>query len=160
MNETIYTYKQKPLPAIFGILFFVLCTYFLAKKASNNSQGLILNHIIEFSASGATNFYWALTFCSVIFVTLGAFLLIQSIFNSSTIKLTSQSMIAPTNGLRTKLVEIPYSSIQRIQIQSVQKQKFLHIFYLGGKHSLIQARFRNNEEFEMLINTISSRIKR
>jgi hypothetical protein len=52
-------------------------------------------------------------------------------------------------------VEIPFKNISSIQLQEIQRQRFLHINHPGGKLSIAQAMLPSKAEFDELCSTIA-----
>ncbi|OAD22673.1 membrane protein [Candidatus Thiomargarita nelsonii] len=157
MNEVRFPYKQKIVVSLLGILFFCVCMLCLGHLALTNDRGMILNQIIEFSVEGATIFYWCLTVASGLFVIFGILGLMIGLTTKKEIIITENEISAPKSGISKKIVSVKYSEITEMNIQSIQKERFLQIFYQGGRLSIPQSMLPSKQAFEELVNLVSTR---
>lgn len=158
MNTVRYPYKPKVVIFLFATVFFAGCALVLGNVAINNERGLILNRIFEFSAGAATVFYWCLTAASGLFIILGLMGLIFGLTSRKEIIITENGITAPKSGLSKKNISISFSDITNINIQSVQKQELLNIFYKDGKLTIPQSMLPNKQSFDELVNLLSVRV--
>ncbi|WP_158681376.1 hypothetical protein [Pseudoalteromonas sp. T1lg88] len=158
MSEIRYPYKPKLFVAILCILFFGIFSYFTGQVASENDRGLILNRVIEFSATGASIFYWAITGLFGVLSILGAVLLFKGVTSKNELVLTDEYIQAPKSGISNKIVTVKYENIENITEQKVQKNLFLNIFHDGGKLTLVSSVLPKKEDFEYVKSHIVSRI--
>jgi len=157
MNEVRFPYKPKIVVFLLSILFSCVCMLVLGNIALTNDRGLILNQIIEFSVEGATIFYWCLTVASGLFVIFGILGLMSGLTTKKEIIITENEISAPKSGISKKIVSVKYSEITEMNIQSIQKQRFLHIFYQGGRLTIPQSMLPSKQAFEELVNLVSTR---
>jgi hypothetical protein len=158
MNEIRFPYKPKIVALLVSIAFFVGCGSILANVALNNSRGLILNGIVELSADGATIFYWCLTVASGIFVLVGAIAICFGLATKREIIFTRDGITSPKGGVSTKIISVSFSEITDLNIQSVQKQRFLNIFHRGGKLTISQSMLPDKQAFDELVSLVAARV--
>ena len=158
MNDVRFPYKPKSFVLLLSSTFFVACASISGYIALTNDRGLILNNIFEFSTEGATIFYWCLTATSCVFVIIGAIALYSGLTTKKEIVLTDNKIMSPKSGISNKIVSILYSEITDVNIQSVQKQRFLNILHSGGTLSIPQSMLTNKQAFEELTSLVAVRV--
>ncbi len=158
MDNVKFEYKPNVVVISLSTLFFVACASGLGKIALTNDRGLLLNRIIELSTEGATILYWCLAVVSGVFVIIGAFALLSNLTTKKEIVLTKSEILSPKSGISKKIVAIMYSQITDVNIQSVQKQRFLNIVYPKGKLSIPQSMLANEQAFEELTSLVVDKV--
>jgi hypothetical protein len=151
VTETLeYTYKAKPLKMLAGIAFFGSCAVFMGYRAAKNTRGLILNGIFTLSVEGATNFYWCVAAVSALFVAVAIVALISGLTNPKVVRLTATELSAPKYMFSKNPTIVPLWGIREIGIQTVQKQRIMHIYSSKGRLSIAQSMLPDTEAFERL----------
>ncbi len=158
VQEVRYPYKPKLIVFILSIAFFVACAAVLGYVAATNDRGLILNGIIKFSENGATIFYWCLAGASVLLALFGVLGLVKGITSKREVLATQEAISAPKSGVSNKIITINYSGIIDLNVQVIQKQKFLNIFYSEGKLSIPQSMLPSKKAFEELADFVVSKV--
>ena len=158
MNEVRFPYKPKILVFVLAILFFVGCATILANVALTNDRGLILNKLLEFSAEGATIFYWCLTAASILFIVFGTIALYSGLSTKKEVVVTDHKIMSPKSGLSNRVISVVFSDIADVNIQSIQKQRFLNVLHSGGKLSIPQSMLANKQAFEELVSLVAARV--
>lgn len=158
MNDVKFPYRPKIFVLLLSSMFFIACALIAGYIALSNDRGLILNKIFEFSTEGATLFYWCLTAASGVFAVFGAIALYSGLTTKKEIVLTENKIMSPKSGISNKIISILYSEITDVNIQSVQKQRFLNILYPGGKLSIPQSMLTNKQAFEDLTSLVASKV--
>lgn len=154
-----YPYKAKPWMMLAGIAFFGACAAGMGYRAITNDRGLILNGIFTFSVEGATIFYWCIAAAAAIFVAGAVFALLAGLTNPMAVRLTATEFSAPKHGFTKKPTVIPLHDIKEIGIQTVQKQRFMNIYFRNGKLSIAQSMLPNSEAFEKLHSGLVAKVK-
>jgi len=152
-----YPYKQKWWAGPACAVFFGLCAWMFWHKAHQAPRGLIINHAIELSPSGAQAFHWLLFVAALVFVALGLMVTALSFQQARYITLTSRAVSAPKNGFSKVAVEVPFDSITSLQVQAVQRQRFLHIHHRAGKLSIAQSMLPSQADFEELCQLVAAK---
>lgn len=150
-----YPYRQKKWVGPACALFFGATAWVFWLKTQNTERGLIINRVIELSPGEAQVFYWVLLVASLIFVVLGGFIFAASFKQVRYITLTDEAVILPKNGFSKEDMQIPFLSIQALQVQEVQGQVFLNITHSGGKVSIVQSMLTSKADFSELSKAIS-----
>lgn len=158
MNEVKFPYKPNLVIFILSSVIMVSIAAGLVYIAKTNEQGLILNRIIEFSAEGATLFYWCLAVASTALALFSVLALMSILITKKEIILSSHSISAPKSGISKKIITINFRDVTDVNIQSVQKQKFLNIVHQNGKLTIPQSMLPNKKLFEELTELVVSRI--
>lgn len=158
MANVVFPYKPKTLIFVVSIVFFLICALFLGNIALSNDRGLVLNRIFEFSTQGATIFYWCLTAASGVFVVVGTIALYSGLKTRKEIVLTDDKILAPKSGMSNKIISVMYSEITDLNIQSVQKQRFLNIIHPGGKLTIPQSMLANKQAFDELTTLMTAKV--
>jgi hypothetical protein len=154
-----YTYKARLGLMLGGIAFFGTCAAFMAHTAMTNDRGLIIRNLfLKFSPEGATVFYWCVGAISAAFVLVATAALISGLTNPMSIQLTSSELAAPKHGFAKKRTSIALGSIQAIDVQTVQKQRFINIYHAGGKLSIAQSMMPNATAFDELHRALLARL--
>jgi hypothetical protein len=160
MSEKLeYAYKARPALMLGVIAFFGACAAFMIHAALTNDRGLIIKNLfLKFSPEGATIFYWCVATVSVIFVLLAIAAVISGLANPTSVCLTSTELHAPKNGFSKKRLSIPLHSVQSVQIQTVQKQRFMTIYHSAGKLSIAQSLMPSAAAFDELHQTLLTKL--
>lgn len=154
-----YPYKAKPWMMLAGIAFFGACAVGMAYTAVTNDRGLILNRIFTFSVEGATIFYWCIAVGAALFVVGALFALITGLTNPMVVRLTATEFSAPKHGFAKKLTVLPLRDIKEVSIQTVQKQRFMNIYFRNGKLSIAQSMLPSSDAFEKLHSGLVAKVK-
>lgn len=96
---------------VLAILAFGAGAYVLFLRSQTDVRGLVLNHIIELSASDASLFYLALAAASVVLCLMGIVILLLSLFAHRNIEITSTHLSLPRSILSPNNAIIPWDSI-------------------------------------------------
>lgn len=153
-----YAYRPRGGWMLFGTVFFSGCALVLRTKARENDRGLILNGIIELSASGATTFYWALVWTSVAFVAIATAALLLRILNPQKLVLTGDGLLAPRSLLSRTPMLIRYVDIREVFPHSVASNHFVRIVHAGGKKELPESMFASRAVFDDFCRTLAEQV--
>lgn len=159
-DSKTYRYKQKWWIGPACIILFGLCSWMFWHKTHEPPRGLIINHMIELSPSSAQIFHWALFVVSLCLVALGLVVFLNSFKSARQITISATSIRAPKSGISNLEVDIPFDSIKSLQLQEVQRQRFLHIQHAGGKLSIVQSMLSSKAEFEEICARLSAQVTR
>ncbi len=151
MQEVRIPYRPNKLLFVGAILLFGFGSVFFCHLAATNDRGLILNGIIRFSSQGATVFYWVLFAISSSFVAVGLAALVSSLMVKREIVLTATSISSPKNGFTKAVVQVDFSDITGVQLQTVQGTKLLYIHHTGGTLTIPNSMVSGKESFEKLV---------
>lgn len=157
MNFKRYPYKQKWWVGPACVVFFGLCAWMFWHKVHQAPRGLIINHAIELSPSSAQTFHWLLFCAALMFVALGLAVSALSFRQERYITLTSRALSAPKSGFSKVVIEVPFQSITSLQVQAVQRQRFLHIHHRAGKLSIAQSMLPSQADFEELCELVAAK---
>ena len=157
MSEIRIPYKPNKVIFLFLTAFFGVSSVVLVNKAMNNERGLVLNKIVEMSSASASVFYWILAAVSIALSLLGIYSLLKSVAGKLEVVITENSITAPKSGISKKTVEVSYSDIRSMNVQTIQKTKILNIEHVDGKLSIPNSMLPNKESFDHLITQLQSR---
>ncbi|QMU61665.1 MAG: hypothetical protein GKR92_08135 [Gammaproteobacteria bacterium] len=157
MSKIKHPYKPNPLTFIFITLFFGGCAAILSKVASSNTQGLILNRFVEFSAINATIFYWCLTAAATIFVVIGLLGIYSALTSKNEIILMETGFSAPKSLIGNTIVAVHYSDITHLAPISVKGQRMLKIEHTNGNIAIQQSALPNKQAYDEVVNTITTK---
>lgn len=158
MDEIIeYQYRAKPWVMLGVISFFGACAMIMGYAALTNDRGLILNGVITLSIKGATIFYWCVAAVSVFFVIFALLAFIAGMVNPMSIRLTATELFAPKHGFTHKSTILKLHEINKVNIQTVQKQRFMTVYTQDEKMSIAQSMLPNSEAFDSLYTVLVSR---
>ncbi len=130
------------------ILSFGLCAAVLGFKAANNDRGLILNGIFTFSEQGASVFYWILTACSVGFVAIWFFLIIQRVTGSLNLELTETELKIPKGFIKKTQAHVSIADVTEIYEAEVQGQRFLYLYTPKKKYCVNRELMPSKDSYE------------
>lgn len=163
MNDQIlrqYEYKLSTYQGLFVLLIFGLFAYFGLSKALHNNRGLVINHIIELSASMATYFWWGSALLFLMLALLGLIMVIKSFQNPSLITLYDTQMTAPKKPISNTLLTVKYSDISKIEMHKIAKVRQLRINSPHGKIVIPDVNFVNKADFDDLVNILTQKTPR
>ncbi|EKE68103.1 hypothetical protein [Gallaecimonas xiamenensis] len=158
MDDIRLPYKTGNLKLIGAMGLFGACAALIGREAATNDRGLILNHLLEFSAQGATLFYWALAGAALLFVLLAALALVKNNLSKRELVLTGTYLEAPKNGISNRLVRVQYSAITDLVLQQVQGIQLLKISHTQGKLTLASSMLPGKEAFAQVLAAIEARV--
>ncbi len=158
METLEYPYKPKPWAMGLAALFFAACALTMAYAALTNNRGLILNGIIEFSPRGAVIFYWSVAGVSALFVLTGVLGVLMGLAGKQRLRLTSTELAAPRSVFSRRVTVVALADIEAIEVQTVQKQRFMNIRHRQGKLSIAQSMLPSAQEFDALLGALRERV--
>ncbi len=158
MNELRFEYKPNAWLFLLVIILFSGMAWFFVSEALTNDRGLTINHLIRLSTFSATCLFWFFA-CFMVFLTIiSALVLIVGLRSSNEIVLNDTHITAPKRGVSVKTISLRFDEIRDVQIQVMQKQKFLNIFHVGGKLTIVRSMMPTKEDFEVLTNLVIERV--
>lgn len=138
-DNNIRTFRCRPSLAIalLGSLFFGACTAVLGYKALTNDKGLTLKGILEFGPLGATIFFWILTVLSALFVLVGVWTILTTLFHGvPDVVLTDTSIAFPVGFPIKRNFMLPYSDIAGLSNLEINGQRFLYLHSAKRKYCI------------------------
>jgi hypothetical protein len=154
-----FPYKPKPRIMLIGALLFAALGGFAAMEAMTNERGLVLERLIHLSPQGATIFYWSLAAACALLVPLGLASFAAGFVGRRYVRLTSTELSAPRFAWSKSNTVVALADILDIAVQSVQKQRFLHVHYRGGRLTINQSFLPSRDAFEQLREAIVARAR-
>lgn len=159
MHEVKFPYKPNIATFTMSLMFLCGLTIYVGYIASTNTQGLILNRIIELSANHATIFYWSISVASGLLTLLGAITFIAALKYKKEIIVSGNTIIAPKSGISKKIITFDLNEVTDVYIQTIHKQKILNIVHPANKLSIPQSILPGKKAFEELTELIMSKVK-
>lgn len=157
MNELRFEYKPKVWLFLCIIVLFSGMAWFFVHEAWTNDRALTINHMITLSTFSATVLFWFFA-CFMVLLSIGsALVLIAGLKSSNEIVLNDTHITAPKRGVSAKTISLSFDEIIDVQIQVMQKQKFLNIFHPGGKLTIVRSMMPTKEDFDRLTKLIVER---
>ena len=160
METLEYSYKPKPWAMALASSFFAACTLGMVHAARANDRGLILNGIIEFSATGATTFYWWVAGVSALFVLAGMAGLAVSVLAAQRLRLTATEIAAPRSVFSREATVVPLADVEAIDVQTIQRQRLMNVRHARGKFSIAQSLLPDAAAFDALHHALEERVAR
>lgn len=158
MEVLNHPYKPKPGFMALALLFFGAGAWYMAQKAMLNDRGLILNGVIHLEREGASNFYWLIAAVCGVFVAIGVPMLLMGLFSSRRLVLTETDITAPKNGFSRTPKTIKLADIRHLEIQQVQKQRFLELTHADGKFTIMESMLPGPKAFDDLCAAVAARV--
>lgn len=160
MNELRFTYKLNITKYILRILFFAACAIGFGYMAHYAEGDVIAN---ELSVNGESILYWCLAIASMIVAGLcisGLFVSVdyQDLTSKREVVLTGTTISSPESVTSHRIVTINYSDIIDLNIQIIQRQRFLNIFYEDSKLTISQNELSDKKAFEQLTNFVRKKV--
>jgi hypothetical protein len=159
INDIRFRYTPRWGTMIACAIFFGICAFSIRAKAQTNDRGLIINGIIELSASGATTFYWILAWLAFGFVVAAVLMLVVRILNPQELVLTEGGLYAPKWAWSREPTFIRYQDILNVSSSTVGRQQFLKIVYIGGKRTITASLLESQYAFKEFCHELSRRIQ-
>lgn len=158
LEHLTFDYKPKLWLMLLAAAFFGATAVILGYVAVTNDRGLILNRIIDFSASSASIFYGVLCIFSLGLVGLGIRGAVASLGEPNRITLGGTEISAPKNAMSKTMIAIPYSEIINISEKVVQKQAFLVVQSRQKKIEISRSSLASKGKFLELREALIQRI--
>lgn len=158
----VFPYKSQWRASLYTFLAFAGGTAFFVYKALHNDKGILYKHLIEFSQSGATTFYWVMAGFSFVIALLGIVNLVAfSMYGKkSVLRLTDMEIYIPRWPRIDKSRIIPFTDIDRLGLEEIHGQRFLVLKCRSiGTLKIAQSLLSNPEDFTQLCNVVSARVK-
>jgi hypothetical protein len=160
MPTLSYPYRPKLRLALFVTLVIAAVAYGLAILATTNDRGLILFYVIRLSPNGASMFYWALAWVSVLFLFGGLWLLYFSMFSPRRVVLSTSELSAPSTNLSARSIVIPLKSIHTISLHTLhRKYTYLNVGSPGGTLRISKDFLPSNAAFQELCSALTDRVQ-
>jgi len=159
VDEIRIPYKPNIIVFLFVIVFFGICGATLFYVAKTNDRGLVINHLIELSATGASYFYGVLALASSLFVLLGIIVIGRGITSKREVIVGASAISAPKSGISQRMVTVAFGDISSMNVQKVQRTRILNINYNGGRLSIPNNMVPGKTGFDDLVKLISERLK-
>lgn len=153
-----YDYRPKWTTIVLCAVFFGACAFVLTAKAQGNDRGLIINHIIELSPSGATVFYWVLAASSMGFVLMSGLLTVVRLTVHQRITVTEESLTFPPSRWSSEEATVPFGEIINLTASEVSGQRFFTIVYGGGKFTLTASLLPTNADFDEICSIVREQV--
>ena len=158
--EREYAYKPRWTLIVFCAVFFGLVAVILGAKAYGNDRGVILNHVIKLSPSGATTFYWVLCACSVGFVAIAVFLAYHRLIFRQRIAFSPTALLVPASRWSSAEQQIGYRDIQELlSREQVSGQWLLYVTHSGGQYTITASMLPSKAVFEEVCELLASKVR-
>src|SRR5262249_44457522 len=152
-------YKPRWTLIVFCAVFFGLVAVILGAKAHGNDRGIILNHVIKLSPSGATTFYWVLCACSIGFVAIAAFLACHRLIFRQRIAFGPTALLVPASRWSSAEQQIGYRDVQALFIDQVSGQRFLYVTHSGGQYAITASMLPSKAAFEEVCELLAAKVR-
>ncbi len=130
------------------IIFFALAAKSFYGSAIRHDT-IELYRIIKLSGPASTLAFWGLFAVAIGFVLSGIFLFFALLQGKRSVVLSNSSITVPKFSFRgVKHIEIPFSSIKRLELFQAGNGLFLNIHHAHGKSTLAKAAFLSESDFQ------------
>lgn len=157
--ELTYPYKPKPWSMVFVVLALGTLAVYMGNMAMNNDQGLTLGRALAFAPRGASIFYWCVAAVATAFGIIGFTAYHVAVNNAHQVILTRQDISAPKYGLSRSPTVIPLADITTLEVQKIQRQRFLHINHHGGRLSIAASHLPDHQAFDELCMALARNVQ-
>lgn len=151
-----FPYKPKLWVMLCCVAFFGLCGVSMTYAAFTNDRGVIINRTIDLDTQGATVFYALIAAGGYVFVAAAILTIFLSLRYDRRVSFSGDSISVPKAGLSGSHVSIPYDQIRGLRVYTINRQTFLEISHMGGKHTLAAQCFSNKASFDECCRLLTS----
>ena len=142
------------------MIFFGACAAVLFHVARTNDRGVVINHLIELSANGASYFFGALALASLGFVLIAIVAIYRGFTSEREVIVSDDSITAPKSAISKRTVTFRFEDVNTMKVQKVQKTRVLHLATHQGKLSIPNNMIPGKTGFDDLVALVSSRLVR
>ncbi|HET6175392.1 MAG TPA: hypothetical protein VFE61_00570 [Candidatus Sulfotelmatobacter sp.] len=153
-----FPYKPKPWIMLAAVLFFAACALTGWHVHATQTDPLVVLGI-RLAPDDARTVFGAMAAVSVLFVVGGIFGFVTGLRSSDHLTLTDQYISAPKYGFSRSVTTIPLADIQRIELQTIKRQRLLNIYRRNGRLPITQSFLPNAEAFEKVRSALAARAK-
>ena len=157
-NEIRIPYKPNMKLFVLVMVFFGACAAVLFQVAKTNDRGLVINHLIELSATGASYFFAALALASLGFVLIAILAIYRGLTSEREVIVSDDSITAPKSGVSKRMVTLRFEEVSAMKVQKVQKTRVLHLTSSQGKLAIPNNMIPGKTGFDDLLALVSSRL--
>lgn len=157
--ELTYPYKPKPWSMMLVVLAFGSLAVYMGDMAMNNDQGLTLGRALALTPRGASILYWCVAAVVTAFVIIGFTAYYVAVNNAHQVILTRRDISAPKYGLSRVPTVISLADINTLEVQAIQRQRFLHINHRGGRLSIAASHLPDRQAFDELCVTLARNVQ-
>lgn len=157
--EREYPYQLKRNSVAVISLLLAGLALVMAYFAYNNTQGLrIRNFSVTLSPNQASVFLWGIS--AILFATVGlcAALIWMSFRVQQRLAFTPTELILPRSLWSAREKSIRYQDVTDIKLRTSDYQRWLEIYYAGGKGTIHAAMLPSNQVFEEAIDLLVSKV--
>jgi hypothetical protein len=157
--ELTYPYKPKPWSMVFAVLAFGTLAIYMGNMAMNNDQGFTLGRALALSPRGASILYWCIVAVVIAFLIVVFTAYYVAVNKAHQVILTRQEISAPKYGISRLPTVIPLAEINTLEVQTMQRQRFLHINHRAGRLSIAASHLPNREAFDELCVALARKVQ-
>lgn len=151
-----YDYRPKWTTIFACAIFFGAGAVVLARMASRNHRGLILNGIVELSPAGATILYWALAVAFVGFVVIAGLMALTRALLRQRIAIDEHCLMIPRSRWSNEELSVPFGDLLGLSESVVRRQRWLTIVFNGGKFTLLASYLAKRQDYDEIHAILSS----
>src|SRR4051812_860637 len=140
-----------------GGFFFGIGALLIARVASTNDRGLILNGLFHFDTHDATIFYWCVAAASAALVAIAFMKVLFGLFSNQYLSLSETELSAPRSLLSLENTIVPLSSIVRLELRTIGKLHFLKVYHGSRKLTIEAANLPDHEAFQTICVLLAER---
>lgn len=154
MHDKSYTLKKMLWAPPLVIIFFAMAARSFYGSAIRHDT-IDLFRFIKVSGLASTLAFWVLFTVAVGFVLMGFFLFFALLQGKRKVILSPNSITVPKFSFRgVKHIEIPFSSIKRLELFQAGNGVFLNIHHNEGKSTMAKAAFQSEIDFQNIHTTL------
>jgi hypothetical protein len=146
--------------AFIGVISIIACLL-AAGGAMNNQRGLIINHILEFSAAGATRLYWSIALFFAAALVWLLWTVLTDAYKDQYILVTDHTISVPIHFSQRDPVVVRLTSIREIStlIQQRTNYRTLRIHHRHGHLDILEGVLNSAPLFERLKRALIERVE-
>lgn len=161
MSDTLereYAYQPSWLTIVCCGVFFAACAAVIGYEALTNQRGIRLFRIFTLAPHEATVSLWALAAISMGFVLIAFVLAWHRLTFKQRLALTASGIVLPVGRWSRAECFIAYHDMRQLESISANRQRFLHIHHVGGKHSITASMLPSELVFDEVCGILASKL--
>jgi hypothetical protein len=158
--QTTFLYRIPPTRHIVGLTLCTALALAVSYFASINREGINGFKALSFSAQEASLIFWAVAVLFAAGAVCCVVMLRRSLEGPVRLALGQENLSAPRASLKGDILSIPYLTIQKVSLHSVQTQQMVVVESSVGQSRVSSLGFASDQEFESFYKGLTAKIDR
>jgi hypothetical protein len=158
--QDTYLYRISPTRHALGLALCLALAIIVAYFAAVNKEGLTGFKSASFSVAEASIIFFGVAVLFLIGAICCVIMLKRSLDGPASLMLGALSLSAPRASLKGDMLSIPYTSINKVTLHSVQNQQMVVIDSAVGQSRVSSIGFASDVEFESFYQGLTAKVGR